>query len=53
MNLGGFVASPYNSLLMKIFGADNFILPMIVIGFVFDFVVAVIFIFASPFKEKK
>ncbi|HCE77407.1 MAG TPA: hypothetical protein DEP61_00460 [Lachnospiraceae bacterium] len=53
MNLGGFVASPYNSLLMKIFGADNFILPMIAIGFVFDFVVAVIFIFATPFKEKK
>ena len=53
MNLGGFVASPYNSLLMSIFGADHFILPMILIAIVFDFAVAVIFIFTSPFKEKK
>ena len=53
MNLGGFVASPYNSLLMSIFGADHFILPMVLIAIVFDFAVAVIFIFTSPFKEKK
>ena len=38
---------------MSIFGADHFILPMILIAIVFDFAVAVIFIFTSPFKEKK
>lgn len=52
MNLGGFVASPYNSLLMRIFGEDHFILPMIVIAIVFDLVAAVIFVFASPFKKE-
>ena len=52
MNLGGFVASPYNSLLMRIFGEDHFILPMIMIAIVFDLVAAVIFVFASPFKKE-
>ena len=52
MNLGGFVASPYNSLLMRIFGEDHFILPRIVIAIVFDLVAAVIFVFASPFKKE-
>ena len=52
MNLGGFVASPYNSLLMRIFGEDHFILPMIMIAIVFDLVVAVVFAFASPFKKE-
>ncbi len=52
MNLGGFVSSPYISVMTSLFG-DNMMISMLTVQIIFTAVIAVLFIFASPFKEKK